>query len=331
MLAPICRYHHSGGDAPRANAVSPFGETAPMIAIEQLTRTFGQAHGPRRRVARQSSRGSEWRCSGRTDRGSRRCCAACSARSRRRPAHVTVGGHRAGTFAARSLIGVSLAQERSFYLRSSGRENLILFARLRGLSRRAAAARVEELARELELTEIVGKRADRCSTGQLQQMAFARALLGEPPVLLLDEPTRSLDQEARGRVWEALDRRRERAVRAGEPSGRGHGVVRPGVPARGGARARWRHVIRYAVAASLARRDFEITRSYRTAFVLDLFWGAIEVLFYYFFSQIVGVSPDADLGGAPSYFAFALAGLMVSVVILSATIDRSRAGCARSS
>ena len=78
-------------------------------------------------------------------------------------------------------------------------------------------------------------------------------------------------------------------------------------------------MIRYAVAASLARRDFEITRSYRTLFVLDLFWGAIEVLFYYFFSQIVGLSPDADLGGAPSYFAFALAGLMVSVVILSAT------------
>ncbi len=125
---------------------------------------------------------------------------------------VTVGGHRAGTFAARSLIGVSLAQERSFYLRLSGRENLILFARLRGLSRRAAAARVDELTRELELDEIAGRRADRCSTGQLQQLAFARALLGEPPVLLLDEPTRSLDQEARERVWDALDRRRDRAV-----------------------------------------------------------------------------------------------------------------------
>ena len=78
-------------------------------------------------------------------------------------------------------------------------------------------------------------------------------------------------------------------------------------------------MIRYAVAASLARRDFEINRSYRTAFVLDFFWGAIDVLFYYYVSRIVGVSPDTDLGAAPSYFAFALAGMAISVVILSAT------------
>jgi ABC-2 type transport system permease protein len=78
-------------------------------------------------------------------------------------------------------------------------------------------------------------------------------------------------------------------------------------------------MIRYAVAAALARRDFEINRSYRVAFVLDLFWGAIDVLFYYYFSKIVGIAPAADLGGAPSYFAFALAGMAISVVILSAT------------
>jgi ABC-type multidrug transport system ATPase subunit len=125
---------------------------------------------------------------------------------------VTVSGHRAGTFPARALIGVSLAQERSFYLRLSGRENLILFARLRGLSRRAAAGRVDELTRELKLSEVAPRRTDRCSTGQLQLLAFARALLGEPPVLLLDEPTRSLDKLGRERIWQALDRRRDRTV-----------------------------------------------------------------------------------------------------------------------
>ena len=78
-------------------------------------------------------------------------------------------------------------------------------------------------------------------------------------------------------------------------------------------------MIRYAVAAALARRDFEINRSYRVAFVLDVFWGALDVLFYYYFSKIVGIAPSADLGDAPSYFAFALAGMAISVVILSAT------------
>lgn len=78
-------------------------------------------------------------------------------------------------------------------------------------------------------------------------------------------------------------------------------------------------IVRWAVAAALTRRDFEIARSYRVAFVLDVFWGAIDVLFYFYFSKIVGIAPATDLDGAPSYFAFALAGMAISVVILSAT------------
>src|ERR1041384_7302047 len=56
----------------------------------------------------------------------------------------TIGGHEGGSLEARRLIGVSFSQERSFYLRLSGRENLIFFARARGLSRRDAAGRVDE-------------------------------------------------------------------------------------------------------------------------------------------------------------------------------------------
>lgn len=78
-------------------------------------------------------------------------------------------------------------------------------------------------------------------------------------------------------------------------------------------------MIRSAVALALARRDFEINRSYRMAFALDAFWGVFDVLFYFYLSKVVGVSPSADLDGAPSYFAFALAGMTISVVILSAT------------
>jgi ABC-type multidrug transport system ATPase subunit len=125
---------------------------------------------------------------------------------------VLVEGHEAGSVDARRATGVSLAQERSFYQRLTGRANLLFFARLRHGNGRRAAGDVQELVSELELDEVVEQRLDRCSTGQVQQLAFARALLGRPSLILLDEPTRSLDREARERVWRALDRRPGTAV-----------------------------------------------------------------------------------------------------------------------
>jgi ABC-type multidrug transport system ATPase subunit len=120
---------------------------------------------------------------------------------------IRIGGHAPGTPEAQRLIGVSLSQERSFYLRLSGRENLLFFARLRGYGHREAARRVARLSDELELEKILTQRVDRCSTGMVQQLAFARALVGDPALLLLDEPTRSLDRDAFGRLWAAVDRR----------------------------------------------------------------------------------------------------------------------------
>lgn len=120
---------------------------------------------------------------------------------------VTVCGRRAGSVAAQRLTGLSFSQERSFFMRLSGQANLIFFARLRGLGKRGASREVELLSEELELVEILDERADRCSSGMLQQLAIARALLGEPRLLLLDEPTRSLDDEAMERFWRAIERR----------------------------------------------------------------------------------------------------------------------------
>lgn len=125
---------------------------------------------------------------------------------------VRVGGHVAGTRPARALLGASLSQERSFYLRLTGRENLRFFARVRGLAGDQASAAVAALEDELQLADIVARRVDRCSTGMVQQLAFARSLIGEPRLLLLDEPTRSLDEGAVERLWAAVDRRPELAL-----------------------------------------------------------------------------------------------------------------------
>lgn len=96
----------------------------------------------------------------------------------------------------RRRLGITLGDERSWYWRLSGRKNLEFFATLYGFSRRQAAARVAELLDELELTYAADRRFDGYSTGMRMRLSLARAMLPDPPVLLLDEPTRSLDPVA---------------------------------------------------------------------------------------------------------------------------------------
>jgi ABC-type multidrug transport system ATPase subunit len=120
---------------------------------------------------------------------------------------ITVLGHAAGSLEARRWTGVSLSQERSFYFRLTGRHNLQFFAGVRGIRRGDAVDLVDALEEELELGAILSKRVDRCSTGMIQQLAFARALIGAPRILLLDEPTRSLDAQATERLWRAVEAR----------------------------------------------------------------------------------------------------------------------------
>jgi ABC-type multidrug transport system ATPase subunit len=124
---------------------------------------------------------------------------------------IWIDGAPAASIEARRRRGISLSQERSFYLRLTGRENLAFYARVRGEGPRPAVA-VTEVVDELELGTFIDQRADEYSSGMLQQLAFARALLGSPVLLLLDEPTRSLDAEATGRLWGAIERRPHVAV-----------------------------------------------------------------------------------------------------------------------
>jgi ABC-2 type transport system ATP-binding protein len=108
---------------------------------------------------------------------------------------VTVGGHDVVDDAAgaRRSLGVMIGDERAHYWRLSGRRNLLFFAALVGLSRRDAARRTEELLAEVRLSAAADRRVGEYSSGMKARLSLARALLANPPLLLLDEPTRNLD------------------------------------------------------------------------------------------------------------------------------------------
>lgn len=111
---------------------------------------------------------------------------------------VEVAGHDALAQAevARRSVGLVLGDERSWYWRISGRNNLEFFAALHGLRRSVAKTRAVELLELVGLAEAGDQRFDRYSSGMRARLSLARALLCEPPVLLFDEPTRTLDPMA---------------------------------------------------------------------------------------------------------------------------------------
>src|SRR6266566_6907797 len=104
----------------------------------------------------------------------------------------------------RRNIGLASAEERSFYWRLTAEQNLLFFARLHGLADREAKRRIQELFGKLELEDTSRRRFGELSSGNKQRLSIARALLANPPVLLLDEPTRSLDPLAAARMREMI-------------------------------------------------------------------------------------------------------------------------------
>jgi len=94
------------------------------------------------------------------------------------------------------LIGYVHSDERSFYWRLSARENLRFFARLYDVPPRQTEARISELLERVDMVKAADRPFSGYSSGMKQRVSIARALLHDPPILLMDEPTRSLDPAA---------------------------------------------------------------------------------------------------------------------------------------
>ena len=116
-----------------------------------------------------------------------------------------VGGHsitKEGELVKR-IIGVS-PQETAVAPNLTVRENLELICGIHGFSREKTAGKIEELSRQFDLETVLNRRAGKLSGGWQRRVSIAMALIGEPEILFLDEPTLGLDVLARHELWDVI-------------------------------------------------------------------------------------------------------------------------------
>lgn len=118
---------------------------------------------------------------------------------------VTVGGIDlwADPAAAAQLVGIA-PQETGIYRAVTVAENLAFFGDLAGLSKRDRDRRVHEVAEQLSLTALLDRKATQLSGGEARRLHTACALVHQPKLLLLDEPTVGADVATRGELIEAV-------------------------------------------------------------------------------------------------------------------------------
>lgn len=103
----------------------------------------------------------------------------------------------------KSIIGVS-PQETAVAPNLTVKENLELMCGVYGFTKEKAKRKTEELTEQFDLKKILEKKAGKLSGGWQRRVSIAMALIGEPKILFLDEPTLGLDVIARSELWEVI-------------------------------------------------------------------------------------------------------------------------------
>jgi len=116
-----------------------------------------------------------------------------------------VGGHSIlrEPLLVKGQIGVS-PQETAVAPNLSVKENLELMCGIHGFSREKRLAKIEELSSQLNLGDILSRKAGKLSGGWQRRLSIAMALITEPAILFLDEPTLGLDVLARSELWDVI-------------------------------------------------------------------------------------------------------------------------------
>ena len=105
--------------------------------------------------------------------------------------------------AVKGLIGLS-PQETAVAPNLTAEENLLLMAGVHGMNKAEAKARAEEVTDMLGLGEVLRRRAGKLSGGWARRLSIAMALISQPSILFLDEPTLGLDVLARSALWDTI-------------------------------------------------------------------------------------------------------------------------------
>lgn len=101
------------------------------------------------------------------------------------------------------MIGVS-PQETAIAPNLTVKENLGLMCGVHGFSRKEQKCKTEAISKQLGLTQLLGKKAGKLSGGWQRRLSIAMALISEPKILFLDEPTLGLDVIARSDLWDVI-------------------------------------------------------------------------------------------------------------------------------
>ena len=180
-----------------------------MIAVADLAKRFGAVDAVRR-VSFTASDGRVTGLLGPNGAGKTTTLRMISTLLAPTAGTVTVDGIDAArdALAVRARIG-ALSDARGLYARLTARENIAYYGELRGMDRPRVAGSIRRLASLLELEELLDRRTDGFSQGERMKVAIARALVHDPPNVILDEPTNGLDVMTTRSLREAVRRLRE--------------------------------------------------------------------------------------------------------------------------